>query len=262
MIVFNKIVKKLWKKCWKILNKNDIFELIDPEKKEKYNSKVNKLIYKLKNEKKIISIRNGVYIIPTKEDLELNEIDLIEKYYFKVLKKFISENCKNNYFISGKKSLEFHLKDFSIPEKIFIINRNLNKKIKIWNYEIIFKKISWVLRWKKINLYTKLSKYIKTIKIEEINLKISNLELSLLETSLISNSEEWLEIYLLNKAIKKYSKILDLEIFEEIAKYKYIMSFNRLKELSRNINPKLSKFFLEIIKKNWWLFIWEGLRGV
>jgi hypothetical protein len=40
------------------------------------------------------------------------------------------------------------------------------------------------------------------------------------------------------------------------------MSFNRLKELSRNINPELSKFFLEIIKKNWWLFIWEGLRGI
>jgi hypothetical protein len=40
------------------------------------------------------------------------------------------------------------------------------------------------------------------------------------------------------------------------------MSFNRLKELSRNINPELSIFFLETIKKNGWLFIGEGLRGV
>jgi hypothetical protein len=67
---------------------------------------------------------------------------------------------------------------------------------------------------------------------------------------LISNIEEGLEISLLNKALKKYSKVLDKKIFEEIAQYKYIMSFNRLKELSRNINPELSKFFLEIIKKN------------
>ncbi len=262
MLDFNKIVKKLWKKCWKILNKNDIFELIDPERKKIYDSKVSKIIYKWKNEKKIISIRNWIYIIPYKEDLELNEIDLIEKYYFKVLKKFISENCKNNYFISWKKSLEFQMKDFSIPEKIFITNRSLDKKIKIWNYEIIFKKISWVIRWKKTNLYARLSKHTKTIKIEEINLKISNLELSLLETSLISNIEEGLEIWLLNKSIKKYSKVLDKKVFEEIAGYKYIMSFNRLKELSRNINPELSRFFLETIKKNWGLFIWEGLRGV
>jgi hypothetical protein len=81
-------------------------------------------------------------------------------------------------------------------------------------------------------------------------LKVSNLELSLLETSLISNIEEGLEISLLNKALKKYSKVLDKKVFEEIAQYKYIMSFNRLKELSRNINPELSIFFLETIKKN------------
>jgi hypothetical protein len=30
--------------------KNDIFEIIDPEKKKEYQSKVDKTIYKLKNE--------------------------------------------------------------------------------------------------------------------------------------------------------------------------------------------------------------------
>ena len=39
------------------------------------------------------------------------------------------------------------------------------------------------------------------------------------------------------------------------------MSFNRLKELSKNIDDDLYKVFLDVIKKNWGLFIGEGLRG-
>jgi hypothetical protein len=38
------------------------------------------------------------------------------------------------------------------------------------------------------------------------------------------------------------------------------MSFNRLKEISKNLDKDLYNVFLDIIKKNWWLFIWEGLR--
>jgi len=34
------------------------------------------------------------------------------------------------------------MKDFSVPEKIYVINRNISKKILVGNYEIIFKTIS------------------------------------------------------------------------------------------------------------------------
>jgi hypothetical protein len=34
------------------------------------------------------------------------------------------------------------MKNFEIPEKVFIVNRSLNKKIKVGNYEIVFKTIS------------------------------------------------------------------------------------------------------------------------
>jgi len=40
------------------------------------------------------------------------------------------------------------------------------------------------------------------------------------------------------------------------------MSFNRLKELSKPIDLSLYNLFLDIIKKNWWLFIWEWLRWI
>ena len=160
MIDFNKIVNKLCKRRWKVIFKEEIFEIIDPEKKWKYRMKLDKTIYRLKAEKIIISLKSWVYIIPWDEDFSLNKIDLIEKYYLKLLKKYITFHTWNAYYISWQKSLQFHLKDFSIPEKIFIINRSLTKKIKVWSYEIIFKTISWKVENKKINLYSKMQEFV------------------------------------------------------------------------------------------------------
>lgn len=258
MITFDKIVNKLLKKWWKVIFKDDIFDIIDPEKKPEYSTIVSKTVYRLKAENIIKTIRNGVYIIPDAFDEKLNEIDLIEKYYFAFVKKYIAENVGSEYFISGKKSLEIHLKNFSIPDKIIIVNRKLNKKIFIWNYQIIFKTIS---AW-KVNLFQKLSKFTKTVSIDGVNFKISNLELSLIETSLISDSLEGVDIELISKAIKKYGKFFQTEYFYAIWELKYIMAFNRLKEISKHIDEKLYQVFLDIIKKNWGLFIGEWLRKV
>lgn len=258
---FNKIVNKLWNKWWKILFKKDIFELIDPECKKEYDSFVNKLIYKLRAQGILLTLKNGVYILPEKEDSELHEIDLLEKYYLKLLKKYISSETQWSYYISGQKSLEFHLKDYSIPEKIFVVTKNVDKKVKVGNYEIIFKTISWRHAWKKINLFSKFSQFSKKITLDNIDFKISSLELSLLESALVTENEKGLQFDILNKTIKKYGKVLDISIFYEVWKYKYAMSFNRLKEISKSIDTDLYEVFLDVIKKNGNLFIWEGLRG-
>ncbi len=261
------------KKWWKILFKKDIFEIIDPEKKTKYESRLDKIIYRLKSEEIILSIKSWVYIIPLPEDKKLNKVDLLDKYYLELLKKYIKYHVWNSYYISWKKSLEIHNKDFSIAEKVFVVNRSLNKKIKFYNYEIIFKTISTrresniylynKKNWNKYsNLYSKFSNFVVKKNIEGYEFKISCLELSLLETALVSDLESGFDINLINKTLKKYSKVFDKSIFYEAGKYKYIMSFNRLKELSKNINRDLYEVFLDIIKKNWWLFIWEGLRGI
>lgn len=262
MISFNKIVNKLWNKCGKVIFKNDIFELIDPELKKENNTLINKTIYRLKSEWIIIPVRNWVYIVPLKEDLHLNEVDLIEKYYYSLLKKYISSTTQSTYYISWEKALELNMKNFEIKDKIVVINRSVNKKVKIWNYTIIFKTIVWIENNKKLNLYSKLSRFTHNIVYNDIQFRVANLELSLVESGLINDNENGLNISLLTKAIKKYAWVLNHDTFREIAKFKYIMSFNRLKELSRNIDKDLSALFLDIIKQNWWLFIWEGLRGV
>lgn len=261
MLTFNKIVKILSKKTWKVIFKKDIYEIIDPEKKDKYKSKVDKTIYNLKAKWFIISLKSWVYIIPDLEDKNLNKIDLIEKYYLRLLKKYIINNCWTNYYISGLKSLEIHTKNYSIPEKIFITNKELDKKILVWDYQIIFKTISTRKDSKKINLYSKFSNYTIIKEIENISFKISSLELALLEANILSDVNENLDIKFINKVLKKYRNNFDTSAFYEIWKYKYITSFNRLKELSKKIDEWLYMIFLDIIKKNWWLFIWEWLRG-
>lgn len=259
---FNKIVNKLWKKWWKVIFKKDIFELVDPECKKQYSWYVDKLIYRLKSEWHIVSLKSWVYIIPELNDADLHSIDLLEKYYLKLLKKYIIQYVWSYYYISWVKSLEFHMKDYSLPERIYIINRNVNKKIIVGNYEIIFKTLSWKYQWKKINLFSKFSKYAKEIEIEWVSLKLSWLELALVESALVSDMYEGVDMNILMKAIKKYGSVMGKDIFDEIGKYKYNMSFNRLKEISKTINPDLYKIFLEIIKSNGACFVGEWLRGI
>ncbi|MFK7780425.1 MAG: hypothetical protein QM490_04820 [Candidatus Gracilibacteria bacterium] len=262
MMDFNKIVQKLGTKGGKIVFRDDIFEIIDPEKKAIYSSKLNKYIYKLKSMGVIVNLRAGVYIVPDTEDVKLNKIDLIDKYYLKLLKKYIIYYVGSSYYISGRKSLEFHMKNFEIPEKIFIVNRSLNKKIKIGNLEIIFKTISGTdIYGKKINLFSKMSEFIVSKKIENLGFKLSCLELSLIEAALVNDTELGIPVELLSKSIKKYGEVMNKDIFYKIGKYKFVMSFNRLKEIAKHINKDMYEVFLDIIKKNGGLFIGEGLRG-
>ena len=259
MISFDKIVNKMWNKWWKVIFKEEIYEIIDPEKKPEYQNQVDKIVYRLKSEKHIISIRNGVYIVPLEEDRELNELDLIEKYYYQFLKKFITQNVGSEYFISWKKSLEFHMKNYEIPEKILVMNRNLNKKVMIGNYIIVFKTSSTALQGKKLNLFSRLKKYSSSVDIYWVGFRIADLELALFESALIENNE-WVDVSLLNKSLKKYAKYFKIDVFYNLWQLKYSMSLNRLKELAKWIDPKLSAIFLDIIKKNGWLFVWESLR--
>lgn len=254
---FNKIVDKMLKKRWKVFFNEDISELFFPGEREENYDKISKLVYKLNSEGVIKKIKNWVYIIPDKDDSKLNEVDLIDKYTLKLIKKYISYNVRNEYFITWKKSLELHMKNYYFWDKIFVINRNLNKKIIIWDTQIIFKTV----KWKDENLYSKLSKFTTTHDIEWLKFKSSCLELSLLESALTGDSLENLDIIFIQKVLKKYKKVLNFENFEKLAKMRYITPINRLKEISKLVDDDLYKFFLELIKKNWNIFLWEKIRG-
>jgi len=256
MISFDKIVNKLWKKSGKVIFRKDIFEIIDPELQPKYEKFVNRTIYQLTSQQILKTIRNGVYIFPDEEDKKLNDIDLTEKYFFPIMKWYISKEVGNEYFLSGKKSLEIHMKNYSVNEKITILNRKLNKKITLGNTQLIFS----TAKGKQKNMYQKLSAFTQSVKIEGVHLHIANLELSLVQATLIENTEEGIQGDLIKKTLKKYSKFFRKEMFYEIGKLKYNMAFNRLKEFSKHIDFDLYQIFLDIIKRNGGNFVGEWLR--
>ena len=236
--------------------------MLDPEKKEKYQNQLNKIIYRLKSEGYIVTLKSWVYIVPTDDDLKLNSVDLLEKYFYKLLKKYIIQEVGSDYYIWGIKALGFHLKDYSLPEKISIINSKVQKKIKIWNFEIHFKILYWRKNGKKVLLFSQLEKYTKEKNIFDIRFKVAGLELALLESCIISDIHEWLDTSVTTKAIKKYSQVLDLQILQQIGKIKYNMAFNRLKELSKHISKDIYQTCLDVIKQNGWCFVWEWLRNI
>jgi len=256
MISFDKVVNKLWRKSGKIIFRKDIVEIINPEWNPRLSKFVNRMIYLLTSQNILKIIRNGVYVFPDEEDKKLNEIDLIEKYFFSLMKGYISKEVGNEYFLSGKKSLEIHMKNYSVSEKTTILNRKLNKKIKLGNMQLVFT----TAKGKQKNVYQKLSQFSQSVKIEGINLHIANLELSLVQATLIENTDEWIDWDLIKKTLKKYASFFKKEIFYEIGKLKYNMAFNRLKEFSKHIDEDLYQTFLDIIKKNGGNFVGEWLR--
>lgn len=260
-IDFHKIVNKLSKKRWKLIKREDIFDYIDPDKMEKNASKLDKLVYLLLSKRVLITLKKSIYVIPTDDDLKTNEVDLLERYYFPLIKKIISQNVRSDYFVCAKSSLDFNMKNFAVPDKLFIMTRNLNKKIKIWEKELIFKTISWNIKWKKTNIFSRLSKFTHSLEIWWASFKVANLELSLLESTLISDNLVWNDINLIIKTLMKYKKVLNLKSFEEIWEYKYILAINRLKELSKSVDKSLYECFLSIVKKRW-LFIWDWVRKI
>lgn len=262
MIHFNNIVKKLWNNWWKVLFKSDIYDIIDPERKPEYQSQVDKTIYRLKAEGYIISLKAWVYVVPSEEDISLNSIDLLEKYFLELLKKYILSEVWSKYYIWGSKALEFHMKDYSLPTRIYIINSSIQKKIKIGKFELHFKILYGRKQGKKVRLFPLFESYVIEKDILGVKLKLAPLELALVESALVEDIHLWLDSWLLVRAIKKYNTILDHDILHYIWKFKYNMAFNRLKELSKPVSPNISELCLDIIKKNGWCFVGQWLRNI
>jgi len=261
-INFNKIVNKLLKKRWKIIFKKDIAEICNPDNTWAYSTSLNKVIYQLRSQKYIIVLKSWVYVIPSHDDLALNWIDLREKYFTQLLKKTITFYVWSEYYISWEKSLQMYMKNYSIPEKIYVVTRSLSKRIWVGEKCIIFKTVSGRQYGKKINLYNKFSSFTQNLSFEWVTMKFSRLEMALMESALIHDCEEWCDIGLLVQAIKKYRSIFDIFVFQELGKYKYIMAVNRLKEISKPLDLQLYSVFLEIIKQNGSCFIGEGGRNI
>ncbi len=250
MITFDKIVKKLWTKSGQIISINDFqkwfFPLTDAGKTSAY-----KLASRLMSNQIIIPIKNGLYYISS-EDIILSD-QIIDELYWKILKKLLRDEVEWKYIIVGNKALELLLRDFSIPEKLYIYTKDVSKIIKLSkDHSIIFRTICW---WKRLwweNIFTKLSKHSRRIEIDRNEFLVADVNLALLDALTIHNTNDWINILLTQKAIKKFSKLLNKEKLWELVGYKYLTAINRLREITKEMNENsLYRQCVDIINRNW-----------
>lgn len=253
MITFDKIVNKLWKQMWKILSIKDIWDIFDPDYSKwnkKHKTEVYKLIYRLKSTNIIFPLKNWLYYINIGSDLR--EIDIIDDNYWQIVLKIIKDETEWNYFIWWNKSLELHLKDFSIQNKLIVYTKDIQKTVQInSNYSIVFKIFNPWINSKKFS-FNSLKQYLVKMQINNLNFMVAWEELALLDSLILSDNKAWIDNYLILKYLKKFEKYISREKMWEIVRIKYISSINRLRIISqKNKLDNLYKICLDIIKNEW-----------
>ncbi len=242
-------IKRLQNKKWKILTIDDLKSIWKEILIENFSDKkIYKILYNLKNKWYIISVKKDLFYIKSPQDnLELENIE--EEIYWPILKYHIKKYLSTNFwYIGGKKALEIHHYDFSIPEYIYISNDTKNaKEVLIKERFIYFKKYS--------NLSNKLKstirKNIDKEKVGNITFPISNLELSILESLYSPPEEEKKQIYdLVKKTLRKKKKLINWNIIEDFIKlWKFHSSINRLYTIS-HFDLSIRNTVKNIIKKH------------
>ena len=124
MIDFDKIVNKLSKKEWQILSLVEIWNIFDPDFRKWSTKNINsiyKIIYRLRALEIIIPIKNSLYFISNSK--KIKDIEIIDLFYWKILKKIISDIVWSDYFIWNIKALELLLNDYGVSSRIIIYNK-------------------------------------------------------------------------------------------------------------------------------------------
>lgn len=253
MITFDKIVHKLWKLEWKVLSISNIWDIIDPDYSKgntRHKQEVYKLIYRLKSNNIIAPLKNWLYFLTC--GIMTRDIDIIDDNYWNIVYKIIKDEANWIYFIWWNKSLELHLKDYSIQNKLIVYTKDIQKIIRINSkYSIVFKTFTPWKNCKKFS-FNSLNKFLVKISVNNINFSVAWEELALLDSLLLADSKLWIDNYLILKYLKKFEKYLSREKLWEIVRIKYISAINRLRIIAQNNKlEKLYQICLDIIKKEW-----------
>jgi len=246
---FNIVVKKILKEKWKIIWPEKIKKIVQNVLAENYSDQKNyKVVYYLKARWYLLSLKKDVYFIKEKED-NITNADLIEKYYWTILKKHCESYLGKSRYIGGIKALELNMSNFDIPDTIDIINPlKQSKEVVLKDRSVVFKKYSM----KNWDLFKKTKKFLQKSKVWNTVFLISNLELSILES--LYNPDILSEKYIneiIKKIIRKYKKTLNIDqIIDIIMLGKHHSSINRFHQLAKAVDPDFADKLWEIIKKH------------
>ncbi len=247
----HKIVKKLEKKMWKIITIEDIGDILDPGQKGvvREDARIHQTVYALKGQGTIISIRNGLYYVA--DGLCETGEQVVEKYYWDIVKYLLLKEAGKEWMIGGEKSLELAMMDYSLPESLIIYTKDINKKVVLSpKHEILFRTMATGEKHGRTNAFTILKKQSQNILLKKENFTTLGLEASLLDTLTIHDHEEGIGEALVLKFLKRYEGKLERGNFGILVAIRYIRAMNRLREIAKNHGyERLYEISLDVIKK-------------
>lgn len=167
------------------------------------------------------------------------------------MKKILSREVSSECFISGNKALEILIKDYSAPKKLLVTGKDQTKNLQISStYSLSIRPITSGKKTLGKNIYPLLKKYTDILEIDGEKLRIACPELALLDTLLMRDYDNGIDQYLIEKFLKRSSKILRREILGKLVSLKYITAINRLRSISKEMkNTPIYEMCIDIIKQ-------------
>jgi hypothetical protein len=106
-------------------------------------------IGKVKNQGIIESLGGGIFMIFSEQtpsnspfsggELEASISSNLELFYWQMIALLIKIHTPSGAIIAHEKSMEYHLRDYSLPDRLVLYTRDTDKRIQIGKYEIHFR---------------------------------------------------------------------------------------------------------------------------
>ena len=160
-------------------------------------------------------------------------------------------NAPRDGIIVGSKSLEFHLKDESIPDTLIVYTLSTNKILSVSSgYRVQFRTVVSGKKEGRGNLIPFLLKISERTEIDGNLLRIAGKEFALLDALLIHKGMPEVDEYLIRKFLKRHARAIDRDILGKLVARKYVTAANRLRALTKELGEtELYEKTLDTIKR-------------
>lgn len=200
--------------------------------------------------------KNHGYIVPLMRDIFYvwailgDEDDL----YWRLVRVLIQKYAPAGAIIAWEKSMEYHLRNFSIPTVLILYTRDINKRVRLSGArEVHFRTLKSGEKKGGKNMFRLLEKYSTRAIIDATELDILGLEASILDAASLRIHEVGLSEELFEKFLRQYEKRLSRESLWELVSYRYIRAANRLRAFAKSRwFTLLYEQMLDVIKKEGW----------
>ncbi len=247
--VLNIFVNKLVQKSGRILTREDLLDiwLLSGWSRSR-------LAYALQQAKyagHISLLMNGIFFVR-------NSLDNPDSLYWNIVAVLTRKYSPAGAIVSWEKSMEFYLRNFSIPDILILYTRDTTKRIRLKNgREVHFRTLKSGEKMGSKNMFRFLMSHSLVWNIDWAELLFLDYDASLLDAATVRIHEAGISEVLFEKFLRQYEKRLSRENLGSLVSYRYIRAANRLRSFAKQHDFNiLYNMLIDIIKREWgWCYL-------